>query len=370
MRSTQEDTAGGRHPDLSVIIPTLDEARTIEPLLESLRSQQGLRPEVVVADGGSGDGTVELARSRSCRVVLSPPGRGRQMNRGAAVASAPLLLFLHADTGLPDGRLLRTALDAFREAVRAAGHDRIAGHFRIRFDGYTRRPFAFRYMEEKSALNRPETINGDQGLLLTRRFFDELGGFDESLPILEDQKMAARIRQRGAWILLPGLIRTSARRFETEGFERRHLMMAVMMGLHHVGLRAFFLEAPGVYRAQSRAGRLPVYALLSLVREVMGRMPLRRRLETWLKIGRYVKRNAWQLFFCLDVRSRRARPVFEEAPPRNRWLGFYDRLLEPILRPRVFDALTAALTWAWVMVLLRAWYGFRDRLPEEGLSPR
>ncbi|MFA5939553.1 MAG: glycosyltransferase, partial [Sinimarinibacterium sp.] len=177
---------------LSVIIPTLNEREALPALLDALRAQQGIDLECVIADGGSDDGTVELARARGTTVIDCGRGRGWQMNAGARTASGEWLLFLHADSQLEDPGLLRDALVALH--AEASGDTVVAGHFALRFardeaghDGF------FRFLEAKSASNRPYTINGDQGLLIAHRHFDMLGGFDESLPVFEDQRMAARI---------------------------------------------------------------------------------------------------------------------------------------------------------------------------------
>src|SRR5262249_13382024 len=154
---------------------------------------------------------------------------------------------LHADSQLTAPRLLADALAAVREAGARA-----AGHFPLRFSGTSpEHALFYRYIEGKTRLNRPHTINGDQGLLLARRFFDELGGFDEPLPFLEDQPLPARIFERGKWIVLPGELVTSARRFETEGVRERYTLMAIIMGLYASGADAFFPAAPKIYSTEA-----------------------------------------------------------------------------------------------------------------------
>jgi rSAM/selenodomain-associated transferase 2 len=210
---------------LSVIIPTLNEADNLPALLRLLRDQTGTGLEIIVADGGSSDATRELARQQGVVVVETTPGRGAQMNRGTAIATAPWLLFLHADSIPTSTSQLAQALTALQAACTAQKNERIAGHFRLRFErSQPGHDLAYHYYEEKSALNRPECTNGDQGFLLSKAFFNELGGFDESLWFLEDQRLAEKIRRSGGWITLPGVLATSARRFETEGLGRRLLL--------------------------------------------------------------------------------------------------------------------------------------------------
>jgi len=243
-------------PELSVVVPTLDEAEALPELLAQLGQQAGIALEVIVADGGSRDATLEIAQAAGARVVHAPRGRGAQKNAGAAVARAAYLLFLHADSWLESPGLLRDALAALRDDLAKHGGD-AAGHFPLRFARAERGHARFyRGLEEKTACNRPDTVNGDQGALLRTAHFHALGGFDEELPFLEDQRLAARIFARDRWIVLPGRLVTSARRFESEGHYRRYTLMAIMMGLHAAGLEVFFSRARGVYVGQSEAARL------------------------------------------------------------------------------------------------------------------
>lgn len=341
--------------DLSIVIPTLNEAGTLPMLLGQLRRQQGVNCEIVVADGGSTDATLTLAQAAGARIVTAPRGRAAQMNAGAAVARGEHLLFLHADSGLPEPAHLREALATLREASAADG--RCAGHFALRF---TRR-FAdhglfYRYLEEKTALNRPGTINGDQGLLLRADFFRELGGFDERLPFLEDARIADRIFERGRWLLLPGRLHTSARRFEAEGAYRRYTLMSLIMGLHAAGANEFFERAPSVYAAQSETGRLRLGPYLALARAVLREGGWRRGGAILLRAGRYTRQNSWQMFFWLDVLLRRAL-----GSGRHPFLRFHDRVFRPLTNNVLADGLAALLIAAWFLGVLPAACALLDR---------
>ncbi|MCI0749183.1 MAG: TIGR04283 family arsenosugar biosynthesis glycosyltransferase [Nevskiales bacterium] len=335
---------------LSIIIPTLNEAAALPVLLSDLQ-QQNLRCQIIVADGGSTDGTVALAEQAGVLTVQAPRGRGSQMNAGAQLALGEFLLFLHADTRLPSPTLLQEALDALRSETTAGHPDRLAGHFPLRF--VRTRPghdFLFRYLEEKTALNRRGTINGDQGVLMSAVFFRELGGYDTRLPFLEDQRLAARVWARGRWTVLPGYLTTSARRFEAEGHAQRCTLMALMMALHEAGLHEFFDRAPGVYVSQDKTQRLDLSRFHRLIRQELWRARWRRAAQILFLCGRFVRENAWQLFYYRDVRRR-------ETLGAGRYpaLSFYDRRLSRLLDNRLCDGLATLLMCAWFFL----WLPFR-----------
>ncbi|HEX3129279.1 MAG TPA: TIGR04283 family arsenosugar biosynthesis glycosyltransferase [Thermoanaerobaculia bacterium] len=192
---------------LAIVIPTLNE----EPSLRrTLLLAMAAADEVVVSDGGSRDRTVEIARSLGARVVTGPPGRGGQLNRGAAATDADILLFLHADTILPE-----EAGRAVREAVAGGG---AGGAFLIRFD---RDGLLYRLGGRVVNLRTRRAFLplGDQAQFATREAFRELDGFRE-WPILEDLDFAMRLRRRydrSRLAVVPDPVVTSARRFARQG---------------------------------------------------------------------------------------------------------------------------------------------------------
>jgi rSAM/selenodomain-associated transferase 2 len=331
---------------LSIIIPTLNESGSLGTLLEQLGRQRNILLQTIVADGGSKDGTASLAASRGVELSSSEAGRGRQMNQAAKLARAPFLLFLHADSQLTaDDQLIR-ALQALQQSIATLDNHRIAGHFPLRFrrtgDGNS---LAYRYYEQKSALNRAECTNGDQGFLMSRRLFEELGGFDESLWFLEDQRLAERLRRSGRWITLPGVLETSARRFEKEGLGRRMILSALIMNFHSMGLEAFFHGAESIYRNQDRTGRLQLAPIFELIHRLNREAGLRVAHQRWRATGHYVLGHAWQLFYFLDVLIGRG-----SIRTRQPFLRFHDRLFRPLTSFAPFDYLTAGLTWIWYRI--------------------
>ena len=194
---------------LSVVIPTLNEAETLPRLLASLRGDHPL--DVLVVDGGSRDGTRDIARRFGVPVLQAEPGRARQLNRGAAATHGEWLWFLHADSILPPDWA-----DQLHEAM--AAPRLVGGAFRVRIAALGLR---YRVLDGwgwlRSALCR--TCYGDQGLFVRRPVFERLGGFDD-LPALEDLAFSERMRRAGPVALLRGPIRTSARRWERHGWWR------------------------------------------------------------------------------------------------------------------------------------------------------
>jgi rSAM/selenodomain-associated transferase 2 len=341
--------------DLSVIIPTLDEAHCLAHLLRQIGQQQGLTLEVIVADGGSIDGTPDRAREFGAQVLQTGRGRAVQMNAAAKRASSDYLLFLHADSELGFTAQLRVALDTVQAEVEKHGPC-VAGHFTLRF---IRRSLGhrlfYRYIEEKTELNRPHTINGDQGLLLPKAYFETLGGFDERLPFLEDQRLAARIRDTGLWICLPGRLLTSARRFEAEGHYRRYTLMSIIMGMHAAGVEEFFEQAPKVYAVQAETRRLRMTPYLALVRKILFAAGWRRALQIEMAVARFARSNAWQLFFWWDVLLR---PLL--GPGRYPMLWVHDKAVRPLINNRVVDGLTAILLSLWFLGVLPLAYALLE----------
>ena len=321
-------------PRLAVVIPALNEQESLPALLDAL-SAQTLPLECVVADGGSTDATVACVSARGLRLVRSARGRAVQMNAGAAATRAPYLLFLHADSRLDSPQQLEQALQALETARMQRADQIIAGHFALRFDrDMPGHETLFRFMQAKAASGRRWTINGDQACLIAREDFAHLGGFDQSLLFFEDQRLAAKIFDQGEWILLPGVLRTSARRFEREGHLRRYALMGLMMLMHESGIETFFSRAPGLYAQQDRAHALNLQPFIALARELL--------LETFrdqpvvlLKLGRFVSANAWQLALMLDLLRESERPEDQVALRR------FDRSVAPALQHPLADGLAA-----------------------------
>lgn len=210
---------------LSIIVPVLNEAGNIRPLVEHL--QQTPAVEVILVDGGSSDGTVAIAQSLGVRVLQSTPGRAMQMNAGARAATGGILLFLHADTRLPTG-----FADAVRTALEQPGV--IAGAFELAIQGdhWTLRWVEWGVRWRSRLCQRPY---GDQALFLRRETFDELGGFAE-VPFLEDFILMRRVRKLGRVAIAPLAVLTSGRRWEKLGVWKTTFINQLIIVGYYLGI--------------------------------------------------------------------------------------------------------------------------------------
>lgn len=218
-------------PKISIILPVLNEAATIEETLHRLRDIFDI--EAIVVDGGSRDETVAIAKrcgktvGLSCKVISAAAGRARQMNAGAVVATGDILLFLHADTHLPPkfDTLVRQALQH---------PNTIAGAFELRIDANLR---GLRLIETMVNMRSRffSMPYGDQGIFLKASTFHDLGGFPD-LPIMEDFEFMVRLKRQGRIVILPVPVITSGRRWQKLGVVRTTLINQLIIAGYFLGV--------------------------------------------------------------------------------------------------------------------------------------
>jgi len=221
---------------VSVVMPTLNEAENLGPTLAQVR--QAGECQLVVVDGGSEDGTPDIADRYADVVLAASRGRARQMNIGARAATGEILLFLHADTALPQG---------FSTIVAQAFADPhvVGGRFDVRLNAPG---WSFRLIETmmnlRSRLSRIST--GDQAIFVRRETFLAVGGYPE-VELMEDLQLSRKLKRVGKIVCLRTRVVTSARRWQRDGLLKTIVLMWTLRLGHAVGvpperLKAFYLD--------------------------------------------------------------------------------------------------------------------------------
>ena len=210
---------------ISVIIPVLNEEKSIAA---TLRAVVALQPyEVIVVDGGSGDHTREICCGLGARVLVSERGRARQMNHGAQRATGEVLLFLHADTRLPES--------AFQDIAGALGNPQcLGGRFDVELQGrHWMLKIVGALINFRSRTTKVGT--GDQAIFVRREVFSRMGGFPD-LPLMEDIAFCRTLKRRGGVACLRSRVVTSGRRWESDGVWRTILRMWALKLLYLAGV--------------------------------------------------------------------------------------------------------------------------------------
>lgn len=192
--------------DISVIIPTLNEAQNMDRLLTHLMNHSATIPEIIVVDGGSTDETIAFAKAYDVVVISAPKGRASQMNAGARIAQNKILYFLHADSFPPKHYdvLIQKEVEQWNEA----------GCFRMQFDSSH---WWLRLAGWLTQFEWRACRGGDQSQFITRKLFEELGGFDESFTIYEDNDLINKLYAIEEFVVIQERITTSARRYQSNG---------------------------------------------------------------------------------------------------------------------------------------------------------
>lgn len=211
---------------VSIVIPVLNEEQALNHNLPLLQKFRSMGHELIVVDGGSSDASIAAASSQVDRVISSDPGRAKQMNRGASVATGDILMFLHIDTLLPE-----RAIDAVL-AIDKNGHR--WGRFDVRLSGSAA---PFRVIEFMMNLRSRVSgvATGDQVIFTRANEFAAVGGYPD-LPLMEDIALTKRLRSRSSGLCLRERVVTSSRRWETHGMVRTVLLMWWLRLLYVLGI--------------------------------------------------------------------------------------------------------------------------------------
>lgn len=220
-------------PKISIIIPVLNEATTIEATLTILQDTPDL--EIIVVDGGSRDQTInianfvskQLASSLSIKIIATTAGRAHQMNTGAVVAKGDILLFLHGDTCLPPQFNL-LLLQALQDAVT------VAGAFELQINAQ----LPGLRLVEKMVNMRSRFFSlpyGDQAIFMKKSVFEEIGGFP-NLPIMEDFELMLALRKLGKIVIISAPVITSGRRWQKLGVVKTTLLNQLIIAGYFIGI--------------------------------------------------------------------------------------------------------------------------------------
>lgn len=210
----------------SIIIPTYNEAEQIAQTISKTHAANGkYESEIIVVDGGSTDETIKIATACGARAIISKrKGRAAQMNTGAAVATYPILYFLHADS-IPPQDFTSKILDAKIKGIKC-------GCFRLQFD------YHHWFLQTNSWFTRFD-VNairfGDQSLFVTKDIFEKSGGFKEDLLMMEDQEIIHRLKQHGRFKVLKDVVITSARKYLDNGVYRMQGIFYRIWAMYYLG---------------------------------------------------------------------------------------------------------------------------------------
>ena len=212
---------------ISVIIPTYNEETSVKETIQRVREydEMNLVNEIIIADGGSIDNTIEIAKNENVKVVISPSkGRGAQMNYGASSATGEIVYFLHADT-IPPRNFSADITNALSKGF-------TSGCYRLSFD------YTHWFLKANCWFTRFD-INavrfGDQSLFVTKKVFEKSGGFREDLIMMEDQEIIGRIKKHGKFKVMKGSVITSARKYLDNGIYKMQGIFFVIWLMYYLG---------------------------------------------------------------------------------------------------------------------------------------
>lgn len=209
---------------ISIIIPVLNEEKAISALMQHL-CYKNPNCEVIIVDGGSSDRTVEIcSQFKKVKLAISEKGRANQMNKGAEIAKGDILLFLHADTHLPEDGIAAINTVMLDKEV-------LGGSFYMKFDDDS---LPFRFFSTFTKINSSYFTYGDQAIFIRKDVFKEIGAY-KAIPIFEDFEIQKRLRKKGKFVKLHLAVTTSARRFVKNGIIKQQLFNIALLCAYEMG---------------------------------------------------------------------------------------------------------------------------------------
>ncbi len=212
-------------PDISVIIPTFNEAASLKRTIETVKSL-GKNIEIIVVDGESNDETRKVAEDCQVKVLQTERGRGNQLRAGAKISKGDVLWFLHADT-IPSSGTVEQLQHALKD-TRTVG-----GNFTIRFDGNSKAAIFLTWLYP--FLRKIGLIYGDSAIFVRRETYQLIGGF-KPLQLFEDLDLVYRLAKHGKLVNLSANVTTSSRRFENRSFWLTFVRWSIFQGLFWLGV--------------------------------------------------------------------------------------------------------------------------------------
>lgn len=212
---------------ISIVIPTYNEEKSIRKLILHLQKKSaGFITEIIVADGGSTDRTTNISRETGAIILqCKNKGRGVQMNEGASIANGEVLYFLHADTTTPDD-YDQLIIEAYNKGYKS-------GCFRLQFDDTH---WALRFYSWFTRFETTLVRYGDQSLFVEKNLFKKMGGFDESLIVMEDQEIIRRLKKQAPFKVLADSVITSSRKYRENGVFRLQFTFGLIFTFYYAGI--------------------------------------------------------------------------------------------------------------------------------------